>query len=193
MSYIEDAATFITNEEGFTPRAMWDVNAYRIGVGSDTITLPNGTYRKVKNGDTTTRELATIDLARRIPNDFLLTLKKQIGEIEFNRLSDGAKVALLSLAYNYGSITKKAIRAAAKSGNEVELKKQIVEATKNDNEKLPESQRAALRRRRQREADLIIADNRTQTRTNEAETGGGMFGFIIVALALWGCYRLFFA
>ena len=66
-SYYLDASKFIAQYEGFTPVATWDVNAWRIGHGSDTITLDNGSYRKVVQGDQTTKLNASKDLARRIP------------------------------------------------------------------------------------------------------------------------------
>lgn len=152
------AANFIKEFEGFTPTAKWDVNAYRIGHGSDTIELPNGTYRKVLSTDTTTRELAAKDLARRIKNEFIPRVKNQVGSEGWDKLPDASKVALLSLAYNYGSITKKAILDAAKEGNVSKLAKAIVDSTYNDNSKLSEDVRNALRNRRAKEAQYALTD-----------------------------------
>ena len=158
MSLDKSAADFIKQFEGFTPTAMWDVNAYRIGHGSDTLELPNGTYRKVVQGDTTTRELAAKDLARRISTEFIPRVKNQVGAEAWDRLPEPSQVALLSLAYNYGSITKKAILDAAKEGNVIKLAKAIVDSTYNDNAKLPTNVRNALRSRRAKEAEYALTD-----------------------------------
>jgi len=60
------AAELLKKYEGFNRTAVWDVNAWRIGHGSGTITLNNGTYRKVVKGDTTTEANALKDLTRRV-------------------------------------------------------------------------------------------------------------------------------
>ena len=105
---------YLTSEEGFSKNAVWDVNAYRIGYGSDTITTSNdGTFRKVKKGDVTNDKFAQKDLSRRIPTEFEKRLKTQFGEI-YHSLPIEAKIALNSMAYNYGSITKQKIRQAVK-------------------------------------------------------------------------------
>lgn len=152
MAFYDSAADFIKKYEGFTPTAMWDVNAYRIGHGSDTLTLPDNTFRKVVKGDTTTKDLAAKDLARRIKLDFEPKIKKQIGEPYYSNLPEPARIALLSLAYNYGSITKKAIIDAARTGDVVKLSDAIIESTKNDNK--GKSYYNALLNRRKKEADL---------------------------------------
>ena len=158
MSYYLDASKFIAKEESFIDHAIWDVNAYRIGYGSDTITLDNtGKFRKVVKGDKTTKELATIDLARRIPKEFEAVLKKQIGA-GYNKLNDCAKVALLSFVYNYGSIRSwhKNILKFGKEGNNIELANAIVNDTLNDNPNLSLNVRNALKNRRKRERDYIL-------------------------------------
>ena len=115
-NYIEQAAQVISGCEGYISTAKWDVNAYRLGYGSDTITMPDGNYRQVRQGDTTTKENALKDLQRRVKG-FEATIRRQIGSEAWNKLPDGAKVGLLSLVYNYGSITKQAIIDAAKVGD----------------------------------------------------------------------------
>jgi len=151
MSFYDSAADFIKVFEGFTPNATWDVNAYRLGHGSDTVTLPNGSFRKVVKGDTTTKELAAKDLARRIKDNFEPKVRKQIGEPYYSNLPDPAKISLISLAYNYGSITKPAIIDAARSGDVEKLANAIIESTKNDNK--GKSYYEALRKRREKEAN----------------------------------------
>jgi len=173
MALEQDASLFIKKFEGFTANAIWDVNAFRIGHGSDTIELADGTHRKVVQGDTTTMALADKDLARRIKDEFIPRVAKQVGDEGWKKLSDNAKIALISLAYNYGSITKKDILESAKSGNEIQLSKAIVDSTYNDNSSLPQGVRDALRSRRQQEAVLAKTD------TGSSKT---IVGFIVGVL-----------
>ena len=152
---------FLVDEEGFSRKAVWDVNAWRIGYGSDTITTRlDGDFRKVKQGDTTTEKLAQKDLERRLRTDFENVLKKQLTEETYNSLPLEAKIALNSMAYNYGSITKKRIREAVQKANKGEMTWERVaeiwkEETVNDNKKLSEKMRQALFERRKREAEII--------------------------------------
>ena len=152
MGFYNEAAEFIKQFEGFTATTIWDVNAYRLGHGSDTITSPDGTFRKVVQGDVTTKEMAAKDLARRIEKDFEPKVRKQIGDPSYSDLPNPAKIALISLAYNYGSITKKAIIEAARTGDVVKLGDAIIESTKNDNAGKPYYN--ALLKRREKEGNF---------------------------------------
>lgn len=156
-NFYEKTSDFLKQYEGFTPKATWDVNAYRIGHGSDTLTLNDGTFRKVKKGDTTTKELAGKDLTRRVKSEFEPKVKKQIGEKYYNDLPDPAKTALISITYNYGSLKVKdghlqPIIDAAQTGDVDKLADAIIESTKNDNKGKPYYE--ALKKRRKKEADL---------------------------------------
>jgi len=156
-SYYLDASKFIAQYEGFTPVATWDVNAWRIGHGSDTITLDNGSYRKVVQGDQTTKLNASKDLARRIPEfekkviDYIA--KYGVTNRQWKELPKDTKVALLSFAYNYGNIVKRAIREAIKTGDVNEIADAVISSTINDNKNTIYYN--GLRKRRQAEADLI--------------------------------------
>lgn len=156
MNFYDRASNYIKKWEGFSSKAHWDVNDWRIGHGSNTITLPDGTYREVKRTDTTTKELAGKDLARRIKQDFEPKVKKQLGAYYYDKLPDSTKIALLSLAYNYGSITKKPIIEAVKKGNVNEIAEAIVDSTKYDN--IGKSFYNALRVRRKDEANFAKSD-----------------------------------
>ena len=147
MSLESDAFDFIVKFEGFTPNAMFDYGAWRIGHGSDTITSPNGSYRRVVQGDVTTREMADNDLRRRVKNEFIPHTANQVGEPYWSKLPQPAQVALASLVYNYGSITKKAILDATKTGDVKKIAQAIIDSTYNDNASKPESVRNALRAR----------------------------------------------
>jgi len=180
MAFYESAAEFIKKYEGYAPKATWDVNAYRIGHGSDTLTLPDGTFRKVVKGDTTNEESAAKDLARRIKLDFEPKVKKQIGEPYYSNLPEPARIALLSLAYNYGSITKKAIIDAARTGDVVKLSDAIIESTKDDNK--GKSYYNALLKRRKKEADFaksVITKATEEVKKNPIKTI-----FVIVAMGI---------
>jgi len=150
MGFYTDTANLIKKFEGFAKKAYWDVNAYRVGYGSDTLTLPDNTFRKVVKGDTTTEPLASLDLQRRIQNEFEPRVIKQLGKQYYDALPDTAKSSLLSLAYNYGSIPKKAIIDAAKTGDVNKLAAAIVDSTKNDN-------KGTLQKRRKEEASYAMS------------------------------------
>ena len=49
------AEALIRHFEGFRSQAYWDVNAWRVGYGSDTTTDASGRVRRVQEGDTTTQ------------------------------------------------------------------------------------------------------------------------------------------
>jgi len=154
---IEQAAAYVIKHEGFISTPMWDVNAWRVGYGSDTLTDEAGNVRKVTQSDTTTREAAKRDLVRRITTEFIPKIKNKIGADTWEKLTDNARVAFVSLAYNYGNITKQAIIEAAKTGSARKLAEAWIASTYNDNSKLPERTRAALRKRRADEAALILS------------------------------------
>jgi GH24 family phage-related lysozyme (muramidase) len=151
---IQQTIDVLKKFEGFSSRAYWDVNAYRIGYGSDTITSANGTYRKVKQGDTISQAQADLDLARRIP-EFEKVIIKQVGAEAWDKLPDQAKAGLISFAYNYGSIAKKSLRTAIVGGNLNEIADTLISSTLNDNAKLSAGTRDALKARRKYEAELI--------------------------------------
>lgn len=156
MDQYQFAVDLLKKYEGHNPewKARWDVNAYRIGYGSDTITFSDGTYRKVKQGDVTNEKNASADLKRRVKS-FENKIIKQVGADYWNPLHYKVKGALISLAYNYGSISKKAIRDAIKTGKSKLIANALVESTYNDNARLNERMRNALRKRRKDEADII--------------------------------------
>lgn len=109
------AATLLMAEEGFRAEPYWDVNAYRIGYGSDTITQADGTVVKVKPGMKITEADARRDLARRI-GEFEATAARQTGVEAWAALPVNARAALTSVAYNYGSLPNNVVRAV-QSGN----------------------------------------------------------------------------
>lgn len=147
MTLVETASELIRKFEGYISKPMWDVNAYRLGYGSDTIELPDGTHRKVLKTDTTTKEYAEKDLERRLTTEFIPRAKNQVGEPYWSNLPIPAQASLVSLTYNYGSIPKKEIIKAARTGDVNLLSKAIVDSTYND-------MQGKLRGRRQQEANF---------------------------------------
>lgn len=156
MDQYSYAVELLKKYEGFNRVAVYDVNAYRIGYGSDTITNSNGQYRKVKKGDVTTEQLAAKDLQRRI-REFEKKLISQVGYNYWQPLNYQVKAALISLGYNYGGFIPSLTKTieAIKTGNNKKIASTILSETKNHNRKLKENIRAALYKRRQKEAAII--------------------------------------
>jgi GH24 family phage-related lysozyme (muramidase) len=141
-----DTATGLIAEfEGFREGAYWDVNAFRAGFGSDTITLADGTVKSINETSVVTREDAERDLARRA-EEFATVAKRQVGSDVWTNLPGNVTNALTSIAYNYGSLPDRIV-PAVKSGDVEEIAR-AVETLKNDND-------GVNSRRRQREADII--------------------------------------
>ncbi len=101
------AAEYIAGWEGYASTAYWDVNHWRLGYGSDT-EGPDQT--NVVQGMTTTRARALQNLTLRIPQ-YGHTIVGQIGATAWNGLTENGRTALLSLAYNYGSLPGSIVRA----------------------------------------------------------------------------------
>jgi len=124
------AADFLRTREGFRAAPYFDVNAHRAGFGSDTTTRADGTVVPVRQGMTVSREDAERDLARRIPQ-FEQRVVAAIGPEAYAAMPPNAQAALISIAYNYGSLPGR-IRNAAMSGDPVALAK-AVEGLAGDN------------------------------------------------------------
>lgn len=130
----------LRDKEGFRSSTYWDVNAHRVGFGSDTITAADGSVRQVKQGDTVTRADAERDLARRSA-EFLGGVKSSVGEEAFSKLNPNQQAALGSVAYNYGSLPPQ-VAAAARSGDTEALARSI-EGLQGHNDGVNKSRRLA--------------------------------------------------
>lgn len=113
------AFDLIAGYEQFRPNAYPDwtmrdgkrVNSgYRVGFGSGEVTLDDGSIRKVTEGMTTTMAAATRDLERRI-DKFQSGIKDRIGADRFNSFNADQQAVLTSIAYNYGSLPERIIKA----------------------------------------------------------------------------------
>lgn len=137
----EQAKALIRKEEGFRSKPYHDVNAYRVGYGSDTIVNAQGQVVPVTQDMTITPDDAERDLTYRLTNREGAQVRKQLGPA-FDTLPDNAKAALMSVGYNYGSLPP-AVAAAAKTGDLQQLAGAVrgLDANKG---------------RRGREADIIL-------------------------------------
>lgn len=143
------AMALIKAFEGFQSKAKFDVNAFRVGFGSDTITKADGTVQRVTAGTTTTREDAARDLERRI-GEFANVVKQQVGSERFGQFSASQQAALTSIAYNYGKLPER-IMAAVKVGTNEQIAA-AVRGLAGDNGGINAN-------RRKREADLLATPN----------------------------------
>ncbi|WP_237477832.1 glycoside hydrolase family protein [Lichenibacterium dinghuense] len=140
-------AAILRKKEGFIGHAAWDVNHYRLGYGSDTITDANGNVRSVQRGDRVSKEDAERDLRRRMPQ-FQAGLRKEVGAAAWDKLDPATQGALTSVGYNYGSFKKLAsLRAAIGTGD----KHTIAQAVRN----LQGHNGGVNRQRRLEEASII--------------------------------------
>jgi GH24 family phage-related lysozyme (muramidase) len=125
------AFDLVRNLEGYQENAYYDVNAYRTGYGSDTVTKADGTVVKVTESTMVTRADAERDLARRL-NDFTAKSERKVGAESWSALDETTRAALTSIAYNYGSIPDR-LMPAIKSGDK-ETIALAVEKLAGDNE-----------------------------------------------------------
>lgn len=110
-----DVMELIKGFESFRADPYKDVNHLRIGFGSDTITLADGTIKEVVAGMKVSVEDANRDLERRI-GEFQTTIRGQIGSSTFDAMNDSQQAALTSIAYNYGSLPERIV-SAVRSGS----------------------------------------------------------------------------
>lgn len=152
--FASDGAAMIRNFEVFRSRAYWDVNAWRVGFGSDTFTRADGSVGRVSRETAVLLEDAERDLARRL-REFDKVIERQIGAAAFEGLSPAKRTALEDIAYNYGSLPSRLL-PALKSGDDAEIARAI--------RALAEDNRGINRARRMAEADLFASPQSTAGR-----------------------------
>jgi len=138
------AARVIAFFELFRGIAYWDVNAWRIGYGSDTRTAAQ---IKVRRGDGENEADAIANLATRIP-EFEATISDQIGKDVFENLPRAIQSAALSFAYNYGELTPSIASAMQTHASQDALAK-LFELRASDNNSVNHN-------RRMMEAGMIL-------------------------------------
>lgn len=154
-STMDQATGLLRNFEGFISKAQWDVNAHRVGYGSDTITRTDGTVVKVTKDTVITKEDAERDLARRTAI-FANNVRQELGDSHWNALPANAQAVLVSYAYNYGSLAKTksvldAARRSAQTGDMTALATAVRNRQVDNN--------GINARRRNQEADYILGKN----------------------------------
>ncbi|MDQ6434390.1 tape measure protein [Mesorhizobium sp. LHD-90] len=142
----EDIATgFIKKFEGYSGKAYWDVDAFRVGYGSDTVTSAGGGVSRVTSGTLTSLDAANRDLARRIV-EFQAIIQRQVGGDVWTSFAKEQQAALTSIAYNYGELPDRIVKAI-QSGNPAVIDSAI-RGLGSDNDGIN-------RDRRNQEADLF--------------------------------------
>lgn len=137
---VTGAAGLIRKEEGFRTDAYWDVNAFRVGYGSDTVTRADGKVEKVTKDTVITQADADRDLNRRL-GEFTVVAAKAVGQETWDALPANVQAGLVSVAYNYGRLPKSVVEAV-KTGDA-----NVIASAVGD---LPDNPQ-----RRGREADII--------------------------------------
>lgn len=156
------ATGLIKKKEGYDPNGRggipyWDVNAYRGGYGSDTLTNPvTGEFRRVMPGDKITPQMAEADLNRRVSNFQAQAAKEAPG---FEKLPAAAQAGLTSVIYNYGSFEKLPNLKAAIASGDVNQIANEVRALKDHNNGVNAS-------RRIEEANIIAGKSQAPVNPN---------------------------
>jgi GH24 family phage-related lysozyme (muramidase) len=109
----------IAKHEGFRERPYYDVNALRTGFGSDTVTLPDGTVKRVDENTRVTMDDAKRDLARRA-GEYQNHIKGLVGEDAWGGLDPNTRAALTSVTYNYGRLPT-SVAEAVKKGDRTDI------------------------------------------------------------------------
>jgi GH24 family phage-related lysozyme (muramidase) len=152
-----EAANFIALKEGFTKVAVWDVNHFRGGYGSDKI-FRGGKLITVTEGTVFTQQEATQTLEKYSITTYSTPIIKAIGESNWEKLNNHQKAALVSLGYNVGASYMtargygKRIAAAIRKGNYQAAAQGILNGPKTAKGKLL----PGLVKRRKEEAQLFL-------------------------------------
>lgn len=152
------ASQLISSREGFTQNATYDINAYRLGYGTDQVYDPTTkTTRKVVKGDTTTPSAAIVVLKQEIQTTYYNRVVGSKGDTKIStasweKLNNKQKAALISYAYNVGSLRKK-IKKAVTEGNYKEAAQQIQAGPVTAGGKFLKG----LQARREEEASIFLA------------------------------------
>lgn len=94
---------FLASVEGFSEKAYWDVNAYRVGYGTDTVIDAKGDSSSVRRRTKITEADARSTLGANLDTTFRAELRTKFGADVYDALPSNVKIGLESLAYNAGS------------------------------------------------------------------------------------------
>lgn len=127
---IADARDMVRKFEGYREAPYWDVNHWRVGFGSDTVTRADGKIEPVTAMTRITRADAERDLERRTA-EFQKGAIEKVGADAWGKLTPQARVSLTSVAYNYGELPDRVVDAV-RSGDPQKIGAAI-EGLKGDN------------------------------------------------------------
>lgn len=145
---LKQSAALLAGFEGFTSEAYWDVNNWRIGFGSSTVTDASGNVehlssdRSEKPDITITKQDGIRDLSRRLSDEFIPKVLQHA-----DGLNKGTVSALVSIAYNYGSLPRNVVNAM-KTNDVSEIAQAVLDLRSHNG--------GINAKRRQKEAAYII-------------------------------------
>lgn len=116
---VADPSAVIKHFEGFKEQPYWDVNHWRVGYGSDTVTRADGTVEPVTAMTQISKADADRDLQRRVGLS-QNQVQASIGPTSWASLSAPAQASLTSVAYNYGHLPN-SVAEAARTGDPVQI------------------------------------------------------------------------
>ena len=169
MALQSSAANLIAGFEGFISEPAFDVNAFRTGFGSDTITTVQGNVIPVRQGFNVSREDAERDLNRRV-GEFQAGVVGDIGQGAWNAMSADQRDVLTSIAYNYGSLPDRVTSVIAAGGDIASA----ISSLRGDNEGINAA-------RRDQEAQLFAGG----TRVAQVETQTDATPSQVVPASIW--------
>ena len=145
---IKQSAALLAGFEGFRSTAYWDVNNWRIGYGSSTITDASGDVEHLSDDRSerpdivVSKEDALRDLSRRLSDEFIPKVLQHA-----DGLNKGTVSALVSIAYNYGSLPSNVI-SAMKTQNISRIAQSVLQLKSHNG--------GVNAKRRQKEAAYIV-------------------------------------
>lgn len=113
-SSVEQTKTLLRGFEGFRSEPYWDVDHWRVGYGSDQVTLSDGSVRRTDRSVRVSRADAERDLDRRV-REFEADAAAKAGQY-WQGLPPNVKAALSSVTYNYGELPDR-LMPAIRSGD----------------------------------------------------------------------------
>lgn len=99
----DQAAGALRHYEGLRTQPYWDVNHWRTGYGSDTITKADGTVQPVNQNTKITPDDAERDLNRRVV-ETQTKIQTQVSPQAWTGLNKTQQAAVTSMGYNYGML-----------------------------------------------------------------------------------------
>lgn len=111
----DDPAALLRHFEGYQSTPYWDVNHWRVGYGSDTVTRADGSIEPVTAMTQVTKDDAERDLQRRTAQS-TAQAQTAIGADGWAKLPGPARASITSATYNYGH-TPDSVVAAARTGD----------------------------------------------------------------------------